>query len=221
MKEVYFGEVRCRLSGLVRGNAQRRLSSPMRDITWDIYALIIHYCYITVSLKIRFENIQIVPWTTRLRQPKSHPSIYPSHPSTETDGIESECASHTPGKQPRAHHCNGSPDKAQSVFSSVGYDCHTPFSASLRSKERCAAALSKRRWDCEIMAEAELQTFTSIMDSLVRIGVSMTFNSLRNLFQPCVLRHDTPASVICCPHTSNHTVHHAHILSVHFKTHMR
>lgn len=67
IKGVYFGEVSCRGSGLVRGNTQRRLSNAMRDITRDIFALIIHYCYITVSLKIRFENILIVPWITRLR----------------------------------------------------------------------------------------------------------------------------------------------------------
>lgn len=44
------------------------------------------------------------------------------------------------------------------------------------------------------MAEAELQTFTAIMDSLVRISVSMTGILLWDLFQPRVLRNDTPAS---------------------------
>lgn len=44
------------------------------------------------------------------------------------------------------------------------------------------------------MAEAELQTFTAIMDSLVRISVSMTFILLWDLFQPRVLHNDTPAS---------------------------
>lgn len=44
------------------------------------------------------------------------------------------------------------------------------------------------------MAEAELQTFTAIMDSLVRISVSMTFILLWDLFQPRVLHNDTPES---------------------------
>lgn len=37
------------------------------------------------------------------------------------------------------------------------------------------------------MAEEELQTFTSIMDALVRISVSVTLILLRYLFQPRVL----------------------------------
>lgn len=44
------------------------------------------------------------------------------------------------------------------------------------------------------MAEAELQTFTAIMDSLVRISVSMTLILLWDLFQPRVLHNDTPES---------------------------
>lgn len=44
------------------------------------------------------------------------------------------------------------------------------------------------------MAEAELQTFAAVMDSLVRISVSMTFILLWDLFQPRVLHNDTPAS---------------------------
>lgn len=44
------------------------------------------------------------------------------------------------------------------------------------------------------MAEAELQTFTAIMDSLVRISVSVTFILLWDLFQPRVLHNDAPTS---------------------------
>lgn len=44
------------------------------------------------------------------------------------------------------------------------------------------------------MAEAELHTFTAIMDSLVRISVSMTFILLWDLFQPRVLRNNIPVS---------------------------
>lgn len=44
------------------------------------------------------------------------------------------------------------------------------------------------------MAEAELQTFTSIMDALVRISVSITLILLWRLFQPRVFSNDPPFS---------------------------
>lgn len=44
------------------------------------------------------------------------------------------------------------------------------------------------------MAEAELQTFTSIMDALVRISVSIMLILLRRLFQPRVFSNDPPVS---------------------------
>ncbi len=54
-------------------------------------------------------------------------------------------------------------------------------------KKKGSVVASQRRWNHRGgMAEAELQTFTSIMDALVRISVSVTLILLRYFFQPRV-----------------------------------
>ena len=55
-------------------------------------------------------------------------------------------------------------------------------------------------------AEAELQTFTSIMDALVRISVSMTLILLRYLFKPRVPIFNDTSLLFFVPPYSHLTV---------------
>lgn len=102
--------------------------------------------------------------------------IAPSHPiSTTTRGhqiaVRLRHTGQTTTESPSAVHAAPGPQRL--------------FSNTLRFE---------RGRDCMGMAEAELHSFTAIMDSLVRISVSMTFILLWDLFQPRVLRNDIPAS---------------------------
>lgn len=169
--------------------------------------------------KINWEcNIWIVPWAMRLWQhiafqtlPTPHPSYFHSSSRCfETDSIESACAQqHTQQANNREQICyNGSPVDAPGCFSSVQLSQPVP-GFPQNNKKKGSVVLSKRRRDCGSMAEAELQTFTSIMDALVRISVSMTLILLRHLFQPRVLWNDTPVSPSFVPplptYIFNHT----------------